>query len=142
MLVLPATLHDQIRAHGVATYPHEGCGLLLGEVRDGANVARDARSLPNVWPAADERPERFRIDPADWLAVELDAAAEGLDVIGIFHSHPDHPPIASPRDVAWAAFAGYSYLITQIVAGQPGPSRSWQLAADRSGFLEETIQEA
>lgn len=141
MLILPSELHTAIRAHGAASYPHEGCGLLLGEVVSGNNVARAARPLPNVWPVESERPERFRIDPTDWMAVELDAAAAGLEVIGIFHSHPDHPPIASPRDVAWAAFTGYSYLITQVVDGQPGGSRSWQLLPDRSGFVEEEISE-
>ncbi|MBP6787880.1 MAG: M67 family metallopeptidase [Candidatus Promineofilum sp.] len=141
MLILPAELHQLIRVHGAASYPHEGCGLLLGEVRDGVNVVRAARPLPNVWPVESEKPERFRIDPADWRDVELEAMGEGLDVIGVFHSHPDHPPVASPRDVAWAAFAGYSYLITQVVAGTPGHSRSWQLLPDRSGFVEEQIKE-
>ena len=141
MLILPISLHDQIRAHGAASYPHEGCGLLLGEARDGANAVLAARPLPNVWPVESEKPERFRIDPADWRDVELEAMGEGLDVVGIFHSHPDYPPVASPRDVAWAAFAGYSYLITQVVAGTPGLSRSWQLLPDRSGFVEEPIRE-
>ena len=101
MLKLTTTLHDEIRAHSAASYPHEGCGLLLGETVDGKNVVRAVRPLPNVWPVEDEKPERFRIDPADWRDVELEALGEGLDVVGIFHSHPDHPPVASPRDVAW-----------------------------------------
>ena len=141
MLILANHIHATIRAHGAASYPQEGCGLLLGETRNGDNVALAARPLPNVWPVEGEKPERFRIDPADWLAVELEAAAEGLEVVGVFHSHPDHPPIASPRDVAWVAFAGYSYLITQVVAGRPAGSRSWQLRPDRSGFDEEVIAE-
>ena len=141
MLILSHALHAEIRAHGAASYPNEGCGLLLGEVVDGDNVARAARPLPNVWPVESEKPERFRIDPADWRDVELAAMDEGLDVVGIFHSHPACPPVASPRDVAWAAFAGYSYLITQVVAGTPGLSRSWQLLPDRSGFVEEPIKE-
>lgn len=140
MLKLTTDLHEEIRAHGAASYPHEGCGLLLGEARDGENIVRAVRPLPNVWPVESEKPERFRIDPADWLAVELEAAAEGLDVVGIFHSHPDHPPVASPRDVAWAAFVGYSYLITQVVGGVPGQSRSWQLTTDRTGFVEEEVE--
>jgi len=141
MLILPPHFHAEIRAHGAASYPHEGCGLLLGETVNGDNVVRAVRPLPNVWPVEDEKPERFRIDPADWRDVELEALSEGLDVVGVFHSHPDCPPVASPRDVAWAAFAGYSYLITQVVAGTPGVSRSWQLLPDRSGFVEEQIKE-
>jgi len=141
MLKLTTALHNEIKAHGAASYPHEGCGLLLGETVNGDNIVRAVRPLPNVWPVEDEKPERFRIDPADWRDVELEALSEGLDVVGVFHSHPDCPPVASPRDVAWAAFAGYSYLITQVVAGTPGLSRSWQLLPDRSGFVEEQIKE-
>jgi len=141
MLKLTTALHNEIKAHGAASYPHEGCGLLLGETVNGDNIVRAVRPLPNVWPVEDEKPERFRIDPADWRDVELEVLSEGLDVVGVFHSHPDCPPVASPRDVAWAAFAGYSYLITQVVAGTPGLSRSWQLLPDRSGFVEEQIKE-
>jgi len=141
MLILTKQVHETITAHSAASYPYEGCGLLLGSSEDGRNVVSRAWPLTNVWPEESEKPERFRIDPADWLAVELEAAAEGLDVIGIFHSHPDHPPVASPRDREWAAFAGYSYLITQVVDGRPALSRSWQLSPDRSGFVEEPIRE-
>jgi proteasome lid subunit RPN8/RPN11 len=141
MLILTADQHAAIRAHGAAAYPYEGCGLLLGRVEDGCNVVVAVRPLPNVWPVEGERPERFRIAEDDWRDAELAAMDEGLDVIGIFHSHPDHPPVASPRDLAWASWPGYSYLITQVVAGQPGVSRSWQLAPDRSGFAEEAVKE-
>lgn len=139
MLIIPTAIHDQIIVHGAASYPYEGCGLLLGLAEDGRNIVVAARPLPNVWPVESEKPERFRIAEEDWRDVELEAMGEGLDVIGIFHSHPDHPPVASPRDLAWASWPGYSYLITQVVAGQPGASRSWQLANDRSGFVEETV---
>ncbi len=139
MLTLNEALHEAIKAHGAASYPYEGCGLLLGTAENGHNVVADIRPLPNVWPVEAEKPERFRIDENDWRDVELEAMAEGLDVIGIFHSHPDHPPIASPRDLAWASWPGYSYLITEVRNGRPTHSRSWQLAADRSGFIEEEI---
>jgi proteasome lid subunit RPN8/RPN11 len=139
MLILPHAIHDKIAAHGTASYPNEGCGLLLGTAEDGHNEVIEAVALPNVWPAESEKPERFRIAEDDWLDVELEAMSNGLDVIGIFHSHPDHPPVASPRDLAWASWPGYSYLITQVVGGKPGVSRSWQLAADRSGFVEEMV---
>lgn len=139
MLIIPTTIHDQIAAHGAASYPYEGCGLLLGLVEGGRIVVSDIRPLPNVWPVESERPERFRIAEDDWRDVELDAMSRGLDVVGIFHSHPDHPPVASPRDLAWASWPGFSYLITQITGGQAGTSRSWQLVADRTGFIEEAV---
>ena len=139
MLTIPIPIHAQIAAHGAASYPNEGCGLLLGTVKDGRNVVAEAVPLPNVWPVESEKPERFRIAEDDWRDVELEAMSNGLDVIGIFHSHPDHPPVASPRDLAWASWPGYSYLITQVVGGEPGVSRSWQLVVDRSGFVEEMV---
>lgn len=141
MLKLTQTLHEQIKAHGADAYPHEGCGLLLGVVVEGENVATAVRPMRNVWPVEAEKPIRFRIDEGDWRDAELDAAMEGLDVIGVFHSHPDNPPIASPRDLAWASWPGYSYLITQVDAGKPTHSRSWQLREDRSGFDEEPVLE-
>lgn len=140
MLVLRKSVHERIAAHGAASYPYEGCGLLLGRAENGRNVVVDARPLANVWPVESEKPERFRIAEDDWRDVELEAMREGLDVVGIFHSHPDHPPVASLRDLAWASWPGYSYLITQVVDGRAALSRSWQLAADRSSFVEEALE--
>lgn len=140
MLKLSEEAHAQIAAYGAATYPYEGCGLLLGIAAEGVNVVTAVQPLPNVWPDVEERRVRFRIDPNAWRDAELEAALQGLDVVGVFHSHPDHPPVASPRDLAWAAWPGYSYLITAVRQGQPQESRSWQLQPDRSGFVEETIQ--
>ncbi len=141
MLRLTQAVHAEIMAHGAATYPYEGCGLLLGHVEDGANVVTAVQPMQNVWPVEAEKPIRFRIAEDDWRDAELEAMLNGLDVVGIFHSHPDNPPVASPRDRAWAAWAGYSYLITQVNHGEPSHSRSWQLKQDRSGFSEESIVE-
>jgi proteasome lid subunit RPN8/RPN11 len=141
MLKITREIFDQIKDHGVESYPYEGCGLLLGHVENGANVVTAVRPLPNVWPVEKEKPTRFRIAENDWRDVEIEAMANDLDVLGVFHSHPDHPPVASPRDLAWAAWSGYSYLITEIRAGRPAASRSWQLNSDRSGFSEEKIEE-
>ena len=121
MLAIPKGIQQQIEAHGVASYPYEGCGLLLGTVEA-------------------EKPVRFRIDEQEWVRAELEAMRQGLDVVGVFHSHPDSPPVASPRDLAWAAFAGYSYLITEIRQAVAVNGRSWQLLPDRSGFVEEEIE--
>ncbi|NKQ36908.1 MAG: M67 family metallopeptidase [Chloroflexi bacterium] len=141
MLKLTKEIHNQIKAHGAASYPYEGCGLLLGRVENGDNIVTEIRLMENVWPNEAEKPIRFSIDPQAWQQAELDAMLNGLDVIGIFHSHPDDVPVASPRDLAWASWPGYSYLITQVLKGEPTYSRSWQLAEDRSGFVEEKILE-
>lgn len=123
------------------SYPYEGCGLLLGQVEEGVNVVTAVRPLPNVWPDEEAKRTRFRIAEDDWRDAELEAMLADLDVIGVFHSHPDHPPVASPRDLAWAAWSGYSYMITEIRTGRPAASRSWQLQSDRSGFVEEELIE-
>jgi proteasome lid subunit RPN8/RPN11 len=141
MLKIAQIIVAQIEAHGVESYPYEGCGLLLGHVKNGVNVVSAVRFLPNVWPVEEEKPTRFRIAEEDWRDVEMEAMGSDLDVLGVFHSHPDHLPVPSPRDLAWAGWSGYSYLITEIRAGQPAASRSWQLQSDRSGFIEEQIEE-
>ena len=141
MLRLAAELHEAIRRHGIESYPHEGCGLLLGQAKNGVNIVIDVRPLPNVWPDEAEKSVRFRIAEEDWRDVEIAAMEANLDVIGVFHSHPDHVPVASPRDLAWAAWPGYSYLITKIAGGTAELSQSWQLLPDRSGFVEEMIEE-
>ena len=140
MLKLTPELIEQIEAHGAAAYPFEGCGLLLGEATPGLNVVTALLPMENKWPVEEEKPVRFLIEPQDMVQAELTAAMNGQDVLGIFHSHPDHEPVASPRDLAWATWPGYSYLITAIRNGEPADSRSWQLLEDRSGFVEEKVE--
>ena len=140
MLKLPATLQQTINAHGAAALPFEGCGLLLGRVENGDNIVVALHPAQNSWPVEAEKPERFQISSQDMLQAELAAMAQDLELIGVFHSHPNHPPIASPRDLAWASWPGYSYLITEIRDGQPRESRSWQLTADRADFVEEGVE--
>ena len=133
-------LQGDINGLGADSYPFEGCGLLLGHADDGANVVEVLFPVPNRWENEAEKPVRFRIGEKDMLQAEMTAANQGLDIVGIFHSHPDHPPDASARDLAWASWPGYSYLITEIRQGGPGPSKSWQLLVNRIGFVEEKIQ--
>ena len=139
MLRLTNGTLEEIQDHGVVSYPYEGCGLLLGRIVNGDNIVEAIYTVPNRWEDEEEKRVRFLIHDQDMLRAEMAAAEKGLDVIGIFHSHPDHPPEASPRDLAWAAWTGYSYLITEIRDGQPLKSRSWQLLLDRSGFKEEAV---
>lgn len=139
MLTIPSDLSDQIEQHGSDAYPYEGCGLLLGQHSETGNVVVAIRPMQNVWPVEAEKAVRFRIDEQAWLSAELDAMQQGLDIVGVFHSHPDHPATASPRDLAWASWPGYSYLITEIRDGAAHAHRSWQLKPDRTGFEEEVI---
>ena len=140
MLKLTKHLQDQIKQHAITSYPFEGCGVLFGQMENDKNVTSAIFPVPNRWEVEEEKRVRFLISDGDMLQAELAAVEQHVDVIGIFHSHPNHPPIASPRDLAWAAWPGYSYLITEVWKRQPGASRSWQLLEDRSGFVEEEVQ--
>ena len=139
MLIISQPLLAQLHQHGVSSYPFEGCGLLLGQMAGDDNTVEAVFPVRNSWEIEEEKRVRFRISDSDMLEAELQAAEMELGVIGIFHSHPDHPPIASPRDLAWASWPGYSYLITETANGEARKSQSWQLRNDRQGFDEETI---
>jgi proteasome lid subunit RPN8/RPN11 len=136
------TIHpDTLRAlqsHGEAAYPNEGAGLLLGQAAEGHKTVVDIFTLPNRWEA-EEQYHRFLLTPQDMLHGENEAARRALDVIGIFHSHPDHPAQPSGFDRDWA-LPWYSYIITTVEKGRATVSRSWLLKEDRSDYEEETIQ--
>jgi proteasome lid subunit RPN8/RPN11 len=131
-LNLGADILDAIRAHGRDAYPHECCGALIGR----AGVAREALRLPNTTEEGPRR--RFLVRPEDYRQAEAHAAALGLDLLGFYHSHPDHPARPSQYDLdhAWPVF---SYAIISVSLGEPGEIRSWKLRDDRSGFDEEPL---
>jgi proteasome lid subunit RPN8/RPN11 len=140
MLVIPADILRAIQSHGEAAYPNEGAGLLLGRSADGGKTLVDILPLANEWEAG-EQYHRYMITPQDMLGGENEAARRGLDVVGIFHSHPDHvaEPSSMDRDWAWPWF---SYVITSVQGAKAVVSRSWLLRDDRSAFDEEAIQPA
>lgn len=128
-------VRDRIRAHAASAYPHECCGALIGRDEDGTVDVVDALALENV---TDEGPRRrFRVSPDDYRHSEAHARRSGADLVGFYHSHPDHPSEPSQYDLdhAWPNF---SYVIVSVRAGQPADWRSWRLKADRSSFVEET----
>jgi proteasome lid subunit RPN8/RPN11 len=132
----PQALHA-LQSHGEAAYPNEGAGLLLGRAADGRKTVEDILPLDNQW-GAEEQYHRYLITPQDMLRGETEAARRGLDVVGIFHSHPDHPAEPSGFDRDWA-LPWYSYVITSLQQGRAIVSRSWRLREDRSQFDEEEI---
>jgi proteasome lid subunit RPN8/RPN11 len=131
-LSLPAPVHEAIRRHGAETYPHECCGALIG--RDG--VVTEAFALPNTTGEGPRR--RFLVRPSDYRAAERRASDGGADLLGFYHSHPDHPARPSQYDLdhAWPFF---SYVIVSVRAGVPGDLTSWRLRDDRSAFDEEEV---
>ncbi|HYB96424.1 MAG TPA: M67 family metallopeptidase [Vicinamibacterales bacterium] len=129
---LTADVDAAIRAHGRATFPHECCGALLGS----AGVAREAFQLPNTTEEGPRR--RFLVRPDDYRVAENRARQGGFELLGFYHSHPDHPARPSQYDLdhAWPSF---SYVIVSVMAGQDAMLTSWRLKPDRSAFDEEPV---
>lgn len=136
-LRLSSELLSEIHAHGEASYPEEGAGLLLGTLAGDLRVVKSTMTFENAREEPARR-NRYLLTPQDYLRGEGEAARLGLDVIGVFHSHPDHPNRPSEFDRQWA-MPNLSYLITSVHAGEASGSRSWLLRQDRSNFDEETI---
>lgn len=128
----------QIHAHGEASYPNEGAGFLLGNEDGGERHVVQLFTTENA--REDEaRHNRYLVTPEDYLKAEITADELGLSLIGVFHSHPDHPNRPSEFDREWAQ-PFFSYVITSVNAGKAIESRSWRLAEDRSKFEEEEIK--
>ena len=138
MLHLPNHLLSKIWEHGVSHYPEEGAGLILGWLDEDKRVAECLLPLENRFQE-ESRHNRYLIDPKDALAAEQQAERQGLTVIGVFHSHPDHPATPSEHDRQWA-LPWYSYVITCLHLGKALETRSWRLAEDRSRFIEEPLR--
>ena len=133
MLKIPRELVGRMEAHLEQAYPGEGAGFLLGMDGD----VKDVLPLENA--REDEaRHNRFLITPEDYLKAETKAAELGVDLIGVFHSHPDCPNVPSEYDREWAQ-PFFSYIITRVDDGKAVNHRSWRLAEDRSKYDEEEI---
>jgi proteasome lid subunit RPN8/RPN11 len=143
-------LAEKIRAHGAETYPHECCGALLGRdstVVAGANPEKEAlnpeREILGLFPLVNRRDDsprnRFAVTAEDVRSAEKAAREENLEVVGWYHSHPDHParPSQYDRDHAWP---WYSYIIVSVQGGAPQDMTSWRLNDDREEFSPEGIE--
>ena len=131
-LQLTPEIASAIRAHGRETYPHECCGALVGRDKDVTSTV----PLPNI---TDEGPRRrFRVSDLDYLRVERAADAAGAELLGFYHSHPDHPARPSQYDLDHA-LPNFSYIIVSVLAGVAEDMRSWKLRDDRSAFDEEVL---
>ena len=136
MLLLGKQIEQGIRDHGAKDYPYECCGAMLGT--DGGDD-REVRELFPLINRRDDSPRnRFSITPEDFRAAERAAAERGLDLLGWYHSHPDHParPSEFDREHAWP---WYSYVIVSVDVGTPKALTSWRLEDDRSKFQPEEV---
>lgn len=127
---------EAIHAHLRGAYPEEGCGVLLGREAGEARVVERVLAFENR--RTEERDHRYLIAPEQVLVAEREGREAGLDILGFFHSHPDHPASPSAFDLEHA-WPYYSYLIVSVVQGRVAEARSWRLAADRSRFEPETL---
>lgn len=153
MLKLTPQHIDTIRSHGEREYPAECCGILLGHVGDGQRVVTEVVPLRNLRHDPQRAQEllpleelgresernRFLIDPRDQLRAEKDARARQLDVLGYYHSHPDHPARPSQYDQEHA-WPWYSYVILSVEQGAAGDLNCWVLSEDRSHFDRQSVE--
>ena len=123
---------DAIRGHGVETYPNECCGALIGV----EGVVQHVAPLANVTEEGARR--RFLVRPSDYKFVEEEARRLNQELLGFYHSHPDHPARPSQYDLDHA-FPFFWYVIVSIQEGRPENMTVWQLADDRSQFREASL---
>jgi proteasome lid subunit RPN8/RPN11 len=138
-LRIAAAHATRIHEHLCRAYPEEGCGVLLG--REAAGVRDVERVIELDNQRGDSRHNRYVIAPEQFLSAEKDARAAGLDVLGFYHSHPDHPARPSGFDLEHA-WPWYSYVIVSVEQGRLGDVRSWRLRDDRAAFEPEPLEQA
>lgn len=137
-MITNADVLQAIRDHGAATYPEECCGFLLGTVSTEGNVVQTIHRIENA--QEENRERRFLMGPGDFLKADRAARQLGLDVVGTYHSHPDHPAQPSATDLEHATFPGFTYIIVSVQQGVPGELTTWSLAPDRSCFEPEFVR--
>ena len=128
MIQIAKEILQQLRAHGEETYPHECCGVLLGEASDGNRVVREAVRCGNT--RTDSPENRYHIDPRELVRIQRLARERELDIVGFYHSHPDHPAQWSKTDLEEAHWLGCSYVITSVEQGRATQTNSFVLTGD------------
>jgi proteasome lid subunit RPN8/RPN11 len=140
-LKIQKTLFEQLRQHGEETYPHECCGVLVGEFEEAGD--RTALSVVKCGNTRTDSPEnRYHISPAELIRAQREAALVGRDIVGFYHSHPDCPAVASSTDLAEAHWTGCSYVITNVEKGKADLTNSFLLQGTEEAkhFEDEAIE--
>ena len=128
MLKIAQHEYEAIRRHGEETYPHECCGVLLGQSdEDGRAVTKTVR-CGNT--RSDSPHNRYHIAPQELVRIQRQAREAGLEIVGFYHSHPDHPARWSQTDLAEAHWIGCSYVITSVERGHASITNSFLLAGE------------
>lgn len=142
MLRIHYAEYEALRAHGEETYPNECCGVLLGK-----NIPGEGNRVHQLVRAGNTRTDsahnRYNIAPQELVKIQRQARGLGLDIVGFYHSHPDHPAQWSPTDFAEAHWLGCSYIITSVEKGKAVLTNSFLLTGtdeDTKKFADEPIQ--
>ncbi len=125
MLRISNGMYSTLRAHGEETYPYECCGILLGKNEDGDNQVVDAIRAGNT--RTDSAHNRYHIAPQELIKAQRQGRERGLDIVGFYHSHPDHPAMWSTTDLAEAHWMQCSYIITSVEKGSAQQTNSFLL---------------
>ena len=138
-MILILTDQDQkiIFQHLEECYPEEGCGFLVGKFSGQEKSVLEIHPVKNTKQETRER--RYFIDPKDFMEVEVKARKQNLEIVGIYHSHPDHPskPSEFDRTHAWP---WYSYVVVAVEKGRSKELTSWVLSEDSKKFIPEEIR--
>jgi proteasome lid subunit RPN8/RPN11 len=141
MITIPTAVHASLSQHGEETYPHECCGVLLGAFAD--DGSKTVTNIARAGNTRDDSPHnRYNIDPKELIRIQRDGRSRGEDIVGFYHSHPDHPAHWSPTDLAEAHWFGCSYVITSVDKGKAALTNSFQLEGtdeDNKKFVDEPI---
>jgi proteasome lid subunit RPN8/RPN11 len=141
MLFLTHSDYSALRAHGEETYPYECCGVLLGNASAEGNRVRQIVRAGNT--RTDRAHDRYHIAPEELIRIQRQARGLSLDIVGFYHSHPDHPARWSQTDFAEAHWVGCSYIITAIEHGKAAITNSFFLSGtseEDKKFLDEPIE--
>jgi proteasome lid subunit RPN8/RPN11 len=140
MLKLGQSHYDSIRQHGEQTYPHECCGVLLGQFENEVRVVTSIVRCGNT--RTDSPKNRYNIDPKELVRIQREARERNEEIIGFYHSHPDHPAHWSETDLAEAHWFGCSYVITSVEKGRAALTKSFELTGaeeNEKRFSDEKI---
>ncbi len=141
MLKIDKSNYDALRAHGEETYPHECCGVLLGRAEGDERIVTSIVRAGNT--RTDSPQNRYHIDPRELIRIQRQGRERGEDIVGFYHSHPDHPARWSATDLAEAHWLGCSYVITSVDHGQAKITNSFALLGDdelQKQFVDEQIE--
>ena len=143
MLQIHYAEYEALRAHGEETYPNECCGVLLGKKIDGETINHVHQIVRAGNTRTDSAHNRYNPAPQELVRIQRQARGLSLDIVGFYHSHPDHPAQWSPTDFAEAHWLGCSYVITSVEKGKAVLTNSFLLTGaeeDTKKFEDESIQ--